>query len=203
MHCATTLFTQSAAATRTPGFYARKNRRFIKTLSLSISPSRSTHPLETWLASPKSTLSLPFEFQFSKNSIEILSTFSNFHFSFFVIRSQFRRSERKCLLSRAVFQAALSRVHSRVLKARINIQIQRRKEREEGIMVKTRYKRIESRIGKINCITSTRFPRSRNSSNQLSPLRRMSSHFHFYTLYRLISSPPHLKIPKRGKNSFF
>lgn len=34
-------------------------------------------------------------------------------------------------------------------------------------MVKTRYKRIESRIGKINCIISTRFPRSRNSSNHL------------------------------------
>ena len=42
MHCGTTLFTQSAAAARTGGFYARKNRRFIRdspSLSLFLSHS--------------------------------------------------------------------------------------------------------------------------------------------------------------------
>lgn len=43
MHCGATLFTQSAAAARTSGFYARKNRRFVRlSLFLGGSAHRAT-----------------------------------------------------------------------------------------------------------------------------------------------------------------
>lgn len=43
MHCGATLFTQSAAAARTSGFYARKNRRFVRfSLFLGGSAHRTT-----------------------------------------------------------------------------------------------------------------------------------------------------------------
>lgn len=110
MHCATTLFTQSAAATRAHPAFTLAKIDALSRLSLSL----SRYPLETWLALPKfpSSLSTLNFSIFEKYFLIFVSYFFIFHFLSREIVTLFKIVTREKKISSRI-------LHSHALKARI------------------------------------------------------------------------------------